>query len=122
MSLSAGELASWLRFAERGGIGKGTALYNRPDEGPDDLVFFRHDEITLLCRLADQDGFYFGYCEGYVGRFNGADVLFHSALKSILTKSLSSVVNDSHSLASTQLPGPRQTLIPAWNPPKVPPS
>ncbi|PFH46683.1 hypothetical protein AMATHDRAFT_95115, partial [Amanita thiersii Skay4041] len=84
------DLARWTRFAVKGGIGKCTALCDCVAERDGDLMFLKHDEITVLMQLPDKDGVYLassGYCEGVVGRFRGADVQFHGKLKRpVMTK------------------------------------
>ncbi|PPR07716.1 hypothetical protein CVT24_003258 [Panaeolus cyanescens] len=87
MGLEPAELARWTRFAAKGGIGKCTALCDFKAANPDDLMFLKDDEITVLLQLPDKEGYYLGYCEGVVGRFCGSDVHFHSKLKKpVMTK------------------------------------
>ncbi|KAK0487211.1 hypothetical protein IW261DRAFT_1446485 [Armillaria novae-zelandiae] len=71
------QLARWTRFAGKGGIGKCTAIRDCIAESGDDLMFLKDDPIIVLMQLSSPDeGWYLGYCEGVVGRFNGADVQF----------------------------------------------
>ncbi|PBK67318.1 hypothetical protein ARMSODRAFT_1086268 [Armillaria solidipes] len=71
------QLARWTRFAGKGGIGKCTAIRDCIAESGDDLMFLKDDPIIVLMQLPSPDeGWYLGYCEGVVGRFNGADVQF----------------------------------------------
>ncbi|KAF9034632.1 hypothetical protein BJ165DRAFT_1356299, partial [Panaeolus papilionaceus] len=100
MGLEAAELTRWKRFAAKGGIGKCTALCDFKAANPDDLMFLKDDEITVLLQIPDKENHYLGFCEGVVGRFCGSDVQFHSKLKKpVMTKrtsiSTSSVTNKS---------------------------
>ncbi|KAK0464772.1 uncharacterized protein EV420DRAFT_1235215, partial [Desarmillaria tabescens] len=71
------QLARWTRFAGKGGIGKCTAVRDCIAESGDDLMFLKDDPIIVLMQLPSPDeGWFLGYCEGVVGRFNGADVQF----------------------------------------------
>ncbi|KAF8985497.1 hypothetical protein BDQ17DRAFT_1188591, partial [Cyathus striatus] len=89
--MDATELARWTRFAAKGGIGKCTAISDCVAESPDDLMFLKDDEITVLMQLPDQEGMFLGHCEGVVGRFHGTHVHFHSKLKKpVMTKRQSS--------------------------------
>lgn len=86
------ELARWTRFAAKGGIGKCTALQDCVAESPEQLMFMKDDEITVLMQLTDQEGWYLGYCEGVVGRFQGKHVQIHGKLKRpVMTKRSSSL-------------------------------
>lgn len=49
--LSAKELSRWTRFALRGGIGKGTCLFDREVAEEGDLMFFKEEEIIYLLAL-----------------------------------------------------------------------
>ncbi|KZT24311.1 hypothetical protein NEOLEDRAFT_1038725, partial [Neolentinus lepideus HHB14362 ss-1] len=81
------ELARWTRFAAKGGIGKCTALQDCVAESPEQLMFLKDDEITVLMQLADQEGWYLGYCEGVVGRFQAKHVQIYGKLKKpVMTK------------------------------------
>ncbi|KIY70086.1 hypothetical protein CYLTODRAFT_321106, partial [Cylindrobasidium torrendii FP15055 ss-10] len=75
------ELARWTRFAGKGGIGKCTATADCVAENAEDLMFLKDDEITVLMQLPNPPDTYLGYCEGVVGRFQGAHVWFHAKLK-----------------------------------------
>ncbi|THH15095.1 hypothetical protein EW146_g5336 [Bondarzewia mesenterica] len=106
--MDASELSRWTRFAAKGGIGKCTASQDCVAKHPEDLMFLKGDEITVLMQLTDQKDAYLGYCEGVVGRFDGAYVHFHSKLKTpVMTKRSS---NSRSSLTprnlSTQSPVP----------------
>lgn len=52
------ELDRWIRFAMRGGIGKGDSLVDV--EGGEDggLMFFRGEEVIFLRRLLAEDDLY----------------------------------------------------------------
>ncbi|KDR79719.1 hypothetical protein GALMADRAFT_93552 [Galerina marginata CBS 339.88] len=108
MGLEAAELARWTRFAAKGGIGKCTAMCDCVAESPDDLMFLKDDEITVLYQLPDKEGFYLGYCEGVVGKFNGADVHFLSKLKKPVMTKRASV---SASTTSGKSPTPSSGII-----------
>ncbi|KAF9554277.1 hypothetical protein CPC08DRAFT_672333 [Agrocybe pediades] len=108
MGLEAAELARWTRFAAKGGIGKCTALCDCVAESPDDLMFLKDDEITVLYQLPDLDGFYLGYCEGVVGRFSGTDVRFHGKLKKPVMTKRSSVA--ASTIAKSPSPSPSSTV------------
>ncbi|KAI9452122.1 hypothetical protein BJY52DRAFT_952666 [Lactarius psammicola] len=89
--MDAAQLTRWTRFASKGGIGKCIALQDCVAKEPDDLMFLKNDEITVLMQLPDQDGMYLGYCEGVVGRFAAAYVQFNGKLKTpVITKRSSS--------------------------------
>ncbi|KAI0033861.1 hypothetical protein K488DRAFT_23383, partial [Vararia minispora EC-137] len=79
--MDAAQLSRWTRFAAKGGIGKCTALQDCVAEHADDLMFLKGDEIIVLVRLEDEKDSFLGYCEGVVGRFDGARVQFHGKLK-----------------------------------------
>ncbi|CAA7263558.1 unnamed protein product [Cyclocybe aegerita] len=111
MGLEAAELARWTRFAAKGGIGKCTAINDCVAESADDLMFLKDDEITVLFQLPDMEGFYLGYCEGVVGRFSGADVMFHAKLKKPVMTKRSSV-----SASSTSASGPAKSPSPSGQP------
>ncbi|KAI0363128.1 hypothetical protein BV20DRAFT_1031812 [Pilatotrama ljubarskyi] len=90
--MDAAELGRWTRFAAKGGIGKCTALQDCIAEQPEDLMFMKDDEITVLMQLPGQPDLYLGYCEGVVGNFRGDAVRFHGRLKKpVLTKRHSAV-------------------------------
>ncbi|KAI8977786.1 hypothetical protein BD414DRAFT_155730 [Trametes punicea] len=90
--MDATELGRWTRFAAKGGIGKCTALQDCVAEQPEDLMFMKDDEITVLMQIPGQSDLYLGYCEGVVGNFRGSAVRFHGRLKKpILTKRQSTV-------------------------------
>ncbi|KAH9828949.1 uncharacterized protein C8Q71DRAFT_682217, partial [Rhodofomes roseus] len=78
--MDATELGRWSRFAGKGGIGKCTALQDYVAEEPEDLMFMKDDEITVLMQLGEEDLF-LGYCEGVIGRFRTSFVRFHGRLK-----------------------------------------
>ncbi|KAF7348455.1 ENTH domain-containing protein [Mycena venus] len=70
------ELAQWRHFAEKGGIGKCTAISDCLEVESQDLMFLKNDEIVVLAKFPDENLF-FGYCDGVVGRFHADDVHFH---------------------------------------------
>ncbi|KAF4566020.1 hypothetical protein EYR36_011434 [Pleurotus pulmonarius] len=100
--MDATELSRWTRFAAKGGIGKCTATHDCVAESPEDLMFLKDDAIIVLMQLPEdtrdgegtsggvgsgENGWYLGYCEGVVGRFQGKHVHFHSKLKRpVMTK------------------------------------
>ncbi|KAH9022025.1 hypothetical protein EDB85DRAFT_1812155, partial [Lactarius pseudohatsudake] len=85
--MDAAQLSRWTRFASKGGIGKCIALQDCVAREPDDLMFLKDDEITVLMQLPDEDGIYLGYCEGVVGRFAATYVQFNGKLKTpVITK------------------------------------
>ncbi|KAH9931375.1 uncharacterized protein B0H18DRAFT_105443 [Fomitopsis serialis] len=107
--MDATELGRWSRFAAKGGIGKCTALQDYVAEEPEDLMFMKDDEITVLLQLADEDVF-LGYCEGVIGRFRGSFVRFHSRLKKpVMTKRSSS----GHSISPSHRPRSRSQSRPS---------
>ncbi|KAJ8507272.1 hypothetical protein ONZ45_g10348 [Pleurotus djamor] len=88
--MDATELSRWTRFAAKGGIGKCTATHDCVADTPEDLMFLKDDEITVLMQLSSPqpddpldpsgssswmqtqaNGLYLGYCEGVVGKFHG---------------------------------------------------
>ncbi|KAI0056890.1 hypothetical protein BV25DRAFT_1533903 [Artomyces pyxidatus] len=110
--MDATQLSRWTRFAAKGGIGKCTALQDCVAKEAEDLMFLKDDEIVVLMQLADQEDAYLGYCEGVVGRFQGAYVHFQSKLKTpVMTKRSSSASKSPRSslgqrYAATQSPVP----------------
>ncbi|KAI5119214.1 hypothetical protein M0805_007725 [Coniferiporia weirii] len=107
--MDATDLARWTRFAAKGGIGKCTAVQDCIAESPEDLMFLKDDEITVLMQLQSGAEHYLGYCEGVVGRFQGAHVRFHGKLKRpVMTKraSTSTPSQRSASGSSTPIPSP----------------
>ncbi|KAH9009810.1 hypothetical protein EDB84DRAFT_1656699 [Lactarius hengduanensis] len=56
--MDAAQLSRWTRFASKGGIGKCIALQDCVAREPDDLMFLKDDEITVLMQLPDEDGIY----------------------------------------------------------------
>ncbi|EJD04609.1 uncharacterized protein FOMMEDRAFT_69137, partial [Fomitiporia mediterranea MF3/22] len=110
--MDAADLARWTRFAAKGGIGKCTAVQDCIAESPEDLMFLKDDEITVLMQLPGQSGRYLGYCEGVVGRFQGAHVRFHGKLKRpVMTKrQSSSAVSVASSPVPSVTPSPRMPL------------
>ncbi|KAJ8689418.1 hypothetical protein PTI98_012321 [Pleurotus ostreatus] len=115
--MDATELSRWTRFAAKGGIGKCTATHDCVAESPEDLMFLKDDAIIVLMQLPEdtrdgegtssgvgsgENGWYLGYCEGVVGRFQGKHVHFHSKLKRpVMTKRSST--------ASTRSPSRRNS-------------
>ncbi|EPS95809.1 hypothetical protein FOMPIDRAFT_9545, partial [Fomitopsis schrenkii] len=96
--MDATELSRWSRFAAKGGIGKCTALQDYVAEEPEDLMFMKDDEITVLMQLGDQEDVFLGYCEGVIGRFRASYVRIHGRLKKpIMTKRSSSAQSTSPS-------------------------
>ncbi|KAI0353294.1 hypothetical protein OH77DRAFT_648037 [Trametes cingulata] len=90
--MDAAELGRCTRLAAKGGIGKCTALQDCIAEQPEDLMFMKDDEITVLMQIPGQPDLYLGYCEGVVGNFRGDAVRFHGRLKKpVLTKRQSAV-------------------------------
>ncbi|KAF8259416.1 rab-GTPase-TBC domain-containing protein [Lactarius quietus] len=86
------QLSRWTRFASKGGIGKCIALQDCVARKPDDLMFLKDDEITVLMQLPDEDGIYLGYCEGVVGRFAATYVQINGKLKTpVISKRSSSL-------------------------------
>jgi len=55
--MDAKDLARWTRFANKGGIGKCTALADCVAQGSDDLMFLADDEITVLMQLPEENVF-----------------------------------------------------------------
>jgi hypothetical protein len=55
--MDAKDLARWTRFANKGGIGKCTALSDCVAQGNDDLMFLADDEITVLMQLPEESVF-----------------------------------------------------------------
>ena len=53
--MEAKDLARWTRFANKGGIGKCTALHDCVAQGTDDLMFLADDEITVLMQLQEEN-------------------------------------------------------------------
>ncbi|TFK48093.1 hypothetical protein OE88DRAFT_1665186 [Heliocybe sulcata] len=106
------ELARWTRFAAKGGIGRCTALQDCVAESSEQLMFLKDDEITVLMQLVDQEGWYLGYCEGVVGRFQAKHVQVHGKLKKpVMTKRSSSVTPKAVSVSNSPSPTIR-TLSP----------
>ncbi|OBZ78650.1 hypothetical protein A0H81_00006 [Grifola frondosa] len=113
--MDANELGRWTRFAEKGGIGKCTAIQHCIAEKPEDLMFMKDDEITVLMLMPGNDDQYLGYCEGVVGNFRGAFVRFHGRLKKpVLTKRQSASMLPSLSRSSSSQSGP--TVTPSDSP------
>lgn len=59
--MDAKDLARWTRFANKGGIGKCTALQDCVAEGNDDLMFLLNDEIVVLMQLQEENQFLVGF-------------------------------------------------------------
>ncbi|KDQ49613.1 hypothetical protein JAAARDRAFT_165497 [Jaapia argillacea MUCL 33604] len=111
--MDATQLARWTRFAAKGGIGKCTATQDCVAESMEDLMFMKDDEIIVLMQLPDREGWYLGYCEGVVGRFQATDVQFHGKLKKpVMTKRSSTTPPSIRRVSSTsksQSPSPSLT-------------
>ncbi|KAK9899458.1 hypothetical protein P389DRAFT_178616 [Cystobasidium minutum MCA 4210] len=80
LPLTATALRKWLRFSDKGGIGKAVSLIDKlAENGTDELMFMEGDPITVLMQL--DNGRYLGSCEGVVGIFHEQDVRFTTKLK-----------------------------------------
>ncbi|KAF8970807.1 hypothetical protein BDZ97DRAFT_1652125 [Flammula alnicola] len=93
MGLKAPELARWTGLATNSGIGKCPALSDCVAECSIQLPMILCDnEIAVLYRLSDQEGFYLvGIFQGVVGRFNDAVVHSLSKLNKPVMKQRTSV-------------------------------
>ena len=56
-TMEAKDLARWTRFANKGGIGKCTAVLDCVAQGTDDLMFLADDEIIVLMQLPEENIF-----------------------------------------------------------------
>lgn len=56
-TMDAKDLARWTRFANKGGIGKCSAIQDCVAQGTDDLMFLADDEITVLMQLQEENMF-----------------------------------------------------------------
>ncbi|KAI0935551.1 hypothetical protein AcV5_003953 [Taiwanofungus camphoratus] len=110
--MDASELGRWTRFASKGGIGRCTALQDCVAEEPEDLMFMKDDEITVLMQLTEQEDLYLGFCEGVVGQFRGNHVRFHGRLKKpVMTKRSSMNPSASNSSSSFSRPSSSQSAL-----------
>lgn len=55
--MEARDLARWTRFANKGGIGRCTAVQDCVAQGTDDLMFLTDDEIVVLMQLPEENWF-----------------------------------------------------------------
>ncbi|KAA1476351.1 hypothetical protein DENSPDRAFT_843281 [Dentipellis sp. KUC8613] len=123
MAMDGAQLSRWTRFAAKGGIGKCTATQDCVAKHPEDLMFLKDDEITVLMQFTDQKDTYLGYCEGVVGRFEGAYVHFHSKLKTpVMTKRASSSSKSPRSSIASQRHISSQSPVPPIQSPAPPPA
>ncbi|GAA5956103.1 hypothetical protein JCM21900_002594 [Sporobolomyces salmonicolor] len=73
--LSPVELQRWVRFSAKGGVGKAVARVDKVSEDASrDLMMLEGDEVVVLMDLGGE--LYLGFCEGVVGLFHGAEVVF----------------------------------------------
>ncbi|GAA5864059.1 hypothetical protein JCM1840_000689 [Sporobolomyces johnsonii] len=76
--LSPVELQRWVRFSAKGGVGKAVARVDKVSEDASrDLMMLEGDEVVVLMDLGEE--LYLGFCEGVVGLFHGAEVVFQQS-------------------------------------------
>ncbi|KAG5338936.1 hypothetical protein C0989_005570 [Termitomyces sp. Mn162] len=105
--MEATELARWTRFAAKGGIGKCTALVDCVAENPDDLMFLKGDEITVLMQLCESPGVYlvsFFHLRVYLTTHTGLK-------KPIITKRSSINANGNSGARKSPTPAGNRTRI-----------